>query len=136
MVNVPVLVVCPGAMVRVWGLLKEKSPATAGAMGSTDTVRVVSVVNALSSLAATVAALEFPLSLIIEDESTRFTSLQTGRLAVTVSTGLPGQLSLNIAPDGSVGRQDRLFLYKEIYLRLSSPLNKPAGTLLNLLEDR
>jgi len=70
-VTVPVLAVAPAAMARMGLLLKEKSPATAGAMGSTDTVRVLSELDGLSSVAVTVAALELPLSLIVRDESAR-----------------------------------------------------------------
>jgi len=96
MVSVPVLVVCPGAMVRMGLLLMVKSPAMAGASGFTDTVRVVASLDGLLRLAVTVAALELPLSLIVRDERARVTVGRSSSAMVNVT--LAGSATL-LPPD-------------------------------------
>jgi len=56
-------------MVRMVLLLKEKSPVTAGATGSTDTARVMASLDGLLSIAVTVEV--SPFSLIVLGESIR-----------------------------------------------------------------
>ena len=54
-VTVPVLVVAPAAMVRVFAALSVKSPAAASAAGAAETVRVTASLDLPESVAATVA---------------------------------------------------------------------------------
>jgi len=68
-------------MVRILLLLRVKSPDTAGAVGSTDTVRLVASLDGWLSVAVTVAALELPLSLIVRDERA---SVTVGRFSSSV----------------------------------------------------
>jgi len=99
MVSVPLLVVSPATMVRVL-LLKVKSFMVAGAIGITETVRLVAWPDGWLSIPVTVAALELPLSLMVRDESS---SVSVGRSSssvivnvAAVSTELPGNSPLTV----------------------------------------
>jgi len=97
MVTSPVLVVCPGAMVRVLGLLRVRSPATAGVTGSTDTVRVVASLDGWLKLAV---SLELPpFSLMVVEESARV-AVGSSSLSAMVNVRLAGSAT-PLPPDAA-----------------------------------